>query len=134
MKTIYLSAGFLLLTLNIRAQSNTSAGPIIEGGKVIVELIKAFGPKKDNSNGCKGSHADVCVNNQGAGLVKVYLYQRTTDQRRELIVSGGSSECSLQIGVGVWTYELKRDKESTLIRKGDLLIEGCQNVLLTIRF
>ena len=46
-------------------QSTETTDQVIEGGKIIVELVKALSAKKeiDKDPGCKGKYADLCIEN-----------------------------------------------------------------------
>ncbi len=121
--------------LGAQAQTKTTDQVVVEGGKVLVELIKVLsGDKnKDEETGCKGRHADLCITNDRDTSLTVTINHRTSDEQHELVIVYGGSECSLQLPVGVWTYDLKLTGTLTSIRKGDLLIEGCNNVTMTIK-
>ena len=118
------------------AQSGNAADQVIEGGKVVVELIKALGGKKDlgKNPGCKGTYADLCVVNESSGSISVILEHRLSEVKREMVILPAMKECSLQIAAGVWTYDLRVTTTAQSIRKGDLLIEGCQNLIMNIKY
>jgi len=137
MKTIGFALLLLLLSLmSSAAQSNKATEQVIEGGKVVVELIKAFGNKKDSKKypGCKGNHADLCVKNESEVTIVVSLLHRDSNEKRELIIQSGTNECCLQLLTGVWTYDLWIRGTTASIRKGDILVEGCQNMIMNIKF
>lgn len=117
-------------------QSNQVTGQVIEGGKVVVELIKAMQSKKeaDKNPSCKGKFADLCIFNESSHSMTAVLYHRINQEKREMIILPSMQECSLQIGVGVWTYDLRVTVTAQPIRKGDLLIEGCQNLVMNIKY
>lgn len=124
-----------LLPVLLNGQSKTTVEQAVEGGKVLIELIKVFSndKEKNEANGCKGRHADICVVNARDTTLTVILATREANEIRELIITTESRECCLQLPVGVWTYELKLSGMVTPMRKGDLLIEGCNNVTMTIK-
>ncbi len=137
MKTTAIAIGIILLSFHSSSgQSDKTTDHVIEGSKVIVELIKALSGKKDGakSPGCKGTYGDLCVLNESSGSVNISLIHRASDQRREIVVLPGLKECCLQIEVGVWTYDLRATGGAVSMRKGDLLIEGCQNLNMNISF
>lgn len=125
----------LILRTEISGQSNQAADHMIEGGKVVVELLKVFAGKKDTdkNGGCKGSYADLCVLNESSGSISVTLQRAKTEEKKDMVILSGMKECSLQIEVGVWTYDLKLTGTTNSIRKGDILIEGCQSLLMSIK-
>jgi hypothetical protein len=116
-------------------QTPAKADQVIEGGKVIVELVKAISGKKDveKDNGCKGTYADLCIWNESINSMTVYLENRVSSEKREVVILPQGKECSLHARVGVWTYDLRVTGVVQSIRKGDLLIEGCNNLSMTIK-
>lgn len=116
-------------------QAPETADHVIEGGKIIVELVKALSNKKDSDKdpGCKGNYADLCIENEAPGSITVQLEQRTNPEKREVVVLPAGKECFLQVRVGVWTYDLRMTGTTTSMRKGDLLIEGCNNLSMKIK-
>lgn len=118
------------------SQTSQTADHVIEGGKVIVELIKAIGVKKDQDkdHDCKGRYADICVTNNSANSISILLHHRSIDERREMVILPHSQECSLQTSIGVWTYDLRISGSVQSIRKGDVLVESCQNLAMNIKF
>lgn len=137
MKTIAIGLWVILVCSgsNVLSQTNTKANNVIEGGKVVVELIKAFKGKKDLEKvaDCKGSYADLCVINESANSMTVVLQKTKTDDKKEMVILPSMKECALQIPVGVWTYDLRLSMATTSLRRGDILIEGCQNLIMNIK-
>ena len=133
-KVLALLLGFCYC--HVAGQSNQATGQMIEGGKVVVELIKAIQSKKESEKnpGCKGKYADLCILNESSYSMTASLCQRINQEKREMIILPWMQECSLQIGIGVWTYELRLTATGQPIRKGDLLIEGCQNLVMNIKY
>ncbi|HLF62329.1 MAG TPA: hypothetical protein VI603_01150 [Saprospiraceae bacterium] len=134
--------GFIVMItgcLVVQAQSKTASDQVVdqlvEGGKVLVELIKVIGSDKgkDEDAGCKDRYADLCITNARDTSLTIAMTHRTSEEHRELIIAEAGEECSLQLPVGVWTYDLKVTGSMTSMRKGDLLIEGCNNVTMTIK-
>ncbi len=139
MKTIAIGLWIVLCSPHLSAgQSNNINGTdrVIEGGKVMVELIKALPWRKnpDKDPGCNGKHADLCVVNESSGSITVILNHRWSEEKREMVILPTMRECCLQISVGVWTYDLHMTGTVQSIRKGDLLIESCQNLIMSIKY
>ena len=136
MKTRVIGLLLVLLCSNIYGQNKQAAGQVIEGGKVVVELIKAFQSKKEAEKNpdCKGKYADLCIYNESSYSMTAVLYHRFNQEKREMIILPSMQECSLQIGVGVWTYDLRLTATAQPIRKGDLLVEACQNLMMNIKY
>lgn len=136
MKTLALGLSIVVLCLgNTKGQSNKTADHVIEGGKVVVELIKVLSNKKGlkESPGCEGTHADLCVMNESLVSLTMSLHQRSSEEKREIVILPSMKECCFQIAAGVWTYDLHPTTSLQSIRKGDLRIEGCQNLIMNIK-
>lgn len=118
-----------------QAQTSSTSNTVIEGGKLVVELIKAISEKKDqgHNSGCKDSYADLCIENQTIGSITVSLLHRLSGEVRDVVVLPGGKECCLQAKVGVWTYDLKLPGSPLSVRKGDLKLEGCNNLVMSIK-
>jgi hypothetical protein len=117
------------------AQSTETTDQVIEGGKLIVELVKALSNKKDplRDPGCKGKYADLCIENESLNSITVQFEHRASGLKREMVILPKGRECFLQAQVGVWTYDLKITSTPTSMRKGDVLIEGCNNMVMNIK-
>jgi hypothetical protein len=129
-------AVLLLLTFStlMDAQQKSVVDQAVEGGKVLVELIKVIGGDKQDGvdPGCGGQHADLCITNARDSSLTVALTHRTSEGIRELIIVPGGRECSLHLALGVWTYDLKLRGTIGSLRKGDLLIEACEDLEMTV--
>jgi hypothetical protein len=119
----------------VLAQSSDKTIQVIEGGKLIVELVKAINARKDQAKteDCKDRHADLCVINKSTSAIIVRLEQRATNENREIVIPVNGTECFLQVATGVWTYDLKVSGELNSLRKGDVRIVGCSNLDMTIK-
>lgn len=130
-------AGLLLLALccPVTGQNKSLVDQAVEGGKVLVELIKVIGGDraKEADSGCAESFANLCITNERDSSLAVAITHRTSNETRELVITTGGRECSLQLAIGVWTYELRLRGAATPIRKGDLLIEACQDLEMTVK-
>ncbi|HUR31534.1 MAG TPA: hypothetical protein VMZ69_08865 [Saprospiraceae bacterium] len=136
MKTAALGLYLVLSILNVNAQTVKATDQVIEGGKVFVELIKVLRGSKEqeNNRGCKGLFADLCVLNESSSPISVVLVHRNSAEKREMVIQPQMNECCLRIAVGVWTYDLRTIINPQSIRKGDLLIEGCQNLSMNVKY
>jgi len=69
-------------------QSAETTDQVIEGGKLIVELVKALSAKKDTDKdpGCKGKYADLCIENASLNSITVYLAHRVSAEKREVVI------------------------------------------------
>ena len=136
MKTVVVGLCLVFFFYKSNGQSENAAGHVIEGGKVVVELIKALKGKKEleKSPGCKSGYADLCSVNESSVTITITLYHRMTNEKREIVIQPLMRECCLHIAGGVWTYELRLSANAPPIRKGDLLIESCQNITMNIKY
>ena len=136
MKSVAIGLCLVLYSFNMNGQTENAAKNVIEGGKVVVELIKVIVAKKDldKNPGCKNSYADVCIVNESAGPVLAILIHRISGEKREMVIQSKTKECSLQAAIGVWTYDLREPQNPYSIRKGDILIESCQHLTMNIKF
>lgn len=135
-KTILIS--FCMLAcgyIPCRGQSTAKLDPVIEGGKLIVELVKVLSNKKEptKDGGCKNSFADLCIENGSKSSLTVFLEHRISAEKREVVILPGGKECSLQVKVGVWVYDLRITGAALPTRKGDILIEACNNMVMSIK-
>ena len=136
MKSVAIGLCLVLSSVRMNGQSENAAKQVIEGGKVVVELIKVLAAKKDldKNPGCKNAYADVCIVNESAGPLLAIFIHRNTGEKREMVIQSKTKECSLQAAIGVWTYDLRDPQSPYSIRKGDILIEGCQNLTMNIKY
>ena len=119
-------------TCQLYGQETKTADHLIEGSKVVVELIKALSVKKSSEKGCRDAYADICIVNETSNALTVTLYHRENAEQRELVIPSALKECCLRVAEGVWTYDLRLPTAQS-IRKGDILIEDCQNLQMNIK-
>ena len=117
------------------AQNKSAVDQAVEGGKLLVDLIKVFSTGKPDtvSHTCDRTYADFCVLNKRDSSLTVAITHRASNEIRELVIMPGGRECSLQLPEGVWTYELKIRGSVASLRKGDLLIAGCQDLEMSVK-
>lgn len=132
---IFLLCIALCISDHSSGQSAETTDQMIEGGKLIVELVKVLSGKRDTDKdtGCKGKYADLCIQNTSANSIAVYLEHRVSAEKREVVILPAGKECVLQSRAGVWTYDLRITGAVQSLRKGDLLIEGCKNLVMNIK-
>ena len=118
-----------------QGQSTTKAAPVIEGGNMIVELVRVLSSKREptKDGGCKNSFAELCIENGYNSSLTVFLEHRASAEKREVVILPAGKECSLQVKVGVWSYDLRITGSAVPTRKGDILIEGCNNMVMNIK-
>ncbi len=136
---------FLLLAgsgLQGQAQNNLASN-IIEGGKVVVDILKVFRSSKypglipatttrisPDSCEIKGT-TDICYKNTSGQPVTVNLYKRNGEAYAStalsLIIEINSSECLYEIQAGIYKYKIEyKDKDKTVIQKeGEIKLVAC---------
>ena len=117
------------------SQTTETTDHVIEGSKIIVELVKALSNKRGNSKdpGCKNNYADICIENTSINSMTVILKHRGIGEKREVVILPEGKECSLQLKIGVWNYDLRITGNQQALRKGDMMIKGCNNMVMTIK-
>lgn len=133
--TLLILSGIIFCAGSAVGQTPETTDHIIEGSKIIVELVKALSNKKDSAKdpGCKGNYADLCIENTSTNSITVMLEHRDSAEKREVVILPKGKECSLQAMVGVWTYDLSITGTQASFRKGDMRIEGCNNLNMNIK-
>lgn len=119
----------------IIAQSTDKTIQVIEGGKLIVELVKAIKARKEQTQAddCKNRFADLCVINNSAASITVSLEKMESKETRQIVIPVNGTECFLEVPVGVWTFDLKVTGGIESLRKGDVRMIGCNNLDMTIK-
>src|SRR5688572_14158682 len=136
MKSVAIGLCLVLSSFHLNGQTDKTTQQVIEGGKVVVELIKAITAKKDleKNPGCKNTYANVCIVNESGMPLLATLLHRITGEKREMVIQPKTKECCLQAAIGVWTYDLRVPESLYSIRKGDILIESCQHLTMNIKY
>ncbi|MBL0056309.1 MAG: hypothetical protein IPP31_08940 [Chitinophagaceae bacterium] len=115
------------LTGQLNAQSNQSS--LIEGGKLLVELVKVFkkeGPAKTGSDQLNGK-SDLCFSNTTRDTLSVEVFKKLNDTVYRslpfsLNLSGVTQECLLELNPMVYHYRISKRSNGlpqTLV-EGDL--------------
>ncbi len=127
----------IALSLSPKAfcQTPETTDQVIEGSKIIVELFKALSNKKgvEKEAGCKNNYADLCIENNSENSMTVILKHRASGEKREVVILPEGKECSLQITIGVWNYDLRITGIQQPFRKGDMMIRACENMEMNIK-
>lgn len=122
-------------TAHVYSQTTDKTTYVIEGGKLIVELVKALNARKDQvkEGGCKGQHSDICIINETLSSLTVLFEHRLSGTEKEMVIQPQGRECFLHAAVGIWSYDLKYTGNFQSLRKGDIQIEDCQQISMTIQ-
>ncbi len=135
--------GCLVMASQLSAQEKSGASNVIEGGKVVVDLLSVFkgsgGGNNDTETGeltgnCKKDKtADVCFKNLSKTSINVTISRRTDNSfKSELIVLTGYQECVFALRKGIYTYAVTNILKQP-IRKAELRIETCKDETIEIQ-
>lgn len=149
MKQLFLSMA-LLCTGIVYAQNNT-ANNLIEGGKTLVELVKAFKtprvstvtaanePAKTDSCAAK-STSDLCFKNTTGKNIYITLTKRNGGNYESTSVTlkilNKSQECSYELRTGVYRLKIETDGEGdkkVVYREGEIKLNACDNAIKEIK-
>ncbi len=137
--------GVLLMLICCCVQSAAQETPkqpatidhVLEGGRLVVEVLKMLGGRQwksdDPLHDCRLGLADFCVENHSVAAISVMLRMYGTPESRELVVQSEGLECSLRLPVGVWSYEMRQSGTQAILRKGDILIEACNDLKMSVK-
>jgi hypothetical protein len=129
---------------------NSTADHIIEGGNLIIEILKVISSNEsDKSRLTKSKEADcatknftnVCFVNRSPHILIVRLKQKLAvqehEQEHELFINNNGKECCYRVKPGVYTYSIEQKTEGLaeekLIRKGEILLEVCKDLEIKIK-
>ena len=144
---------FLLLAcICMKAQTQTNlANNIIEGGKVMVDIIKVFkSPRKEVSSSANvpipatdscaiKAFADVCYRNSSGKSLYISLYKRNgnsyTPVPLNLTILNNTKECLYEIQAGIYKYKIEYDDDNKKIiyKEGEIKIQACDKKQEEIR-
>jgi hypothetical protein len=136
MKRVILIWSSLFCSTFLLGQSKTddsSSGRVLEGAKVVLEIIKLVQrDKADDKANCEGK-SDVCFENKSKTTVKVELGHRSEGSIAcFLIIQPDKSECKLDIPAGVYGYTVSTISDEQLLNMGDLRLRSCKKEKMVI--
>ncbi len=129
---------------------NSATDHIIEGGNLIIEILKVISNSEtDKSRLTKSKEADcatknftnVCFVNRSPHILIVQLRKklavREQDPEHELFINNNGKECCYRVKPGVYMYSIEQKTEGLaeekLIRKGEILLEVCKDLEIKIK-
>jgi hypothetical protein len=126
--------------------SGTTTDRIIEGGNLIIEILKVISNSdSDRMKSSESSEPDcatanftnICFVNRTSNIIIVRMKKDQTEKEHELFITNNGKECCYRITPGVYEYSIGQRAEGTtgerLIRKGELLLEVCKDLEIKIR-
>ena len=138
----------LAITTSASAQNNT-AGNIIEGGRVLVELVRVLKIPKSNmiphavaerKDSCFVKNiCDLCLKNASGKSVIVSLFKRSGNGYEAGVLSckilPRNQECWYELKAGI--YKMKIEKEEgevfKIYQEGELKLVACSNTFREIK-
>lgn len=139
-----------IITLNASAQNNTTAN-IIEGGKVLAELVRVFKTPRfafiqpplshvEKKDSCAvKSISDVSIKNSTGKPLLVSVYRRNGNLYEAGVISlkilPKNQETIYELKAGIYKikYETEDDKKE-IIREGEIKLIACKNYFEEIKF
>ena len=121
---------YIICSLNTYSQ--TTENPFIEGGKLIVELVKVFkkNPSEKPANDQPGNVSDLCFSNTTKDSLTIDVFKKLNDTVYRLLpfsllLSVGSLECMLGLTPAVYHYKISRKQKgiTTILIEGDLRLK-----------
>ena len=144
----YLLMAALAIATGASAQNNT-AGNIIEGGRVLVELVRVLKIPKSNmiphavaerKDSCFVKNiCDLCLKNASGKSVVVSLYKRSGNGYEAGILSckilPRNQECWFELRSGIYKLKIEKedDKDLQLYQEGELKLVACSNTFREIK-
>ncbi len=128
--------------LSAQENSNDNINLIVEGGRVVVDLIKVLNQNKKSKNttttkgDCENEVAKLCFQNNSPNKVKILIQQKeeTTSSLAELVILTKGQECSFFVHKGIYQYEvisLIEEQESTT-KKGEIYLQLCEEIQMEV--
>ncbi len=125
MKTYILA--FLALLSVIQLPAQTTSNNLVEGGKLLVELVKIFNknPVPQNLHSQENYSADLCFINSTADNLLIEVSKKLNDSTYKILpasisLSSKAHECLLEISCTVYHYKVYRKQPGPQV----LMLEG----------
>jgi hypothetical protein len=141
MKNLFFPVAAAMI-LQAGAQNNTTTN-IIEGGKVVVDIIKAFKSSKNNlgkmvldspvsADSCATKFlADICYMNETGKTLTISLYKRNGNLYATapltLTILSNSKECIYEIQAGIYKYKIEYsdNDKAVVLKSGEIKLQSC---------
>lgn len=134
-----------ILPQNPAGPGNTT-DRLIEGGNLIIEVLKVISNNETDKNKSAGNKeadcavknfTNICFVNRSSGIISVKLKRNDADEEHELLIDNNGKECCYRITPGIFTYSIGQKTEDPegdkLIRKGEILLEACKDIEIKIK-
>jgi len=148
MRTFILTAA-VLININTSAQNSTATN-IVEGGKILVEVIRIFKmpryimplpqPVIERKDSCSIKNvSDFTIKNSTANPLLVSLYRRNGNIYEPGILSlkilPKNQETLYELKAGIYKikFQTEEDEEAKLFREGEIKLNACENVFREIK-
>lgn len=140
---------FALASVSNASAQNTTAGNIIEGGKVLVDLVRvlkipktnmAVQPVMERKDSCLiKNQSDLCFRNATGKSIMVTLYKRSGNGYEPGVLSAKilprNQECWYELKAGIYKMKIERDDDDSvkIYREGELKLLACSNIFREIK-
>ena len=127
------------------AQNNTASN-IIEGGKTLVELVRAFKSSKnvlpqqnliENKDSCSIKNlADICYKNESGNNITVSFFKRNGQSYAPALtlkISNNGKECLYELQSGVYKYKIESGEQKIVLSEGELKLNACDKLVKEIK-
>ena len=130
MKLYYLF--LLLLKTNLSLIAQTTTNNFVEGGKLLIELVKIFkkNPVQQNGKGQENNSSDLCFTNSTTDNLFIELSKKISDTSYKILSSSisltaNAHECLLELMPAIYHYRVyKRTGTIQLLSlEGDLRLK-----------
>ncbi len=126
--------------------SGTTTDRIIEGGNLIIEILKVISNSESDRartsesrepDCASGNFTNICFVNRTSQIIIVRMKREKDEKEHELFIDNNGKECCYRVTPGVYQYSIGQRVEGMarerLIRKGELLLEVCKDLEIKIR-
>ena len=139
---LILIISFQVLIFKAGAQNPAPVSNLVEGGKVLVELVKVFRKNQNINNlaGKQNNNSDICFTNSTTDNLLIELFKKINDTTFREIPSAlsltiNAHECLLELSPNVYHYKVFKKNNGNLILslEGDLRLISNEKMEREIR-
>ena len=144
-KIYFFLALYSLLITDLRAQTLRD---YIDGAKVAVDVLKISKENKaakDSATAtqtaettkeeeCTVNYGEICFENNLLATVEIVIYLKDNiSDTVNLIIPKAANDCTYQVPVNIYEYQILHAKSKAIIRKGQLKVEKCDSLEVKIQ-
>jgi hypothetical protein len=144
-----ISFSFLLFVVHSSYSQNNTSAAIIEGSKVLVDLIRVFKTPKNSfvqpatntvsTDSCGQKNiADICYKNTSGNVITVSLFKRNGTvyaNALSLKIINNGQECLYELPAGIYKYKVETENGNPhmVINEGELKLNSCDKLVNEIK-